>query len=89
MPVEKPPRRINAQYLQVNRRFGLLGGRLRYPETPASLKTQKHFKLLICGTGFNLTLAACPRSTDTFTVVIISLTMMTVKILQLPAKTHK
>lgn len=32
--------------------------------------------------------AAC-YSTDTFTVVIIRLTMMTVKILQLPVKTHK
>lgn len=34
------------------------------------------------------TAAAC-YSTATFTVVIISLTMMTVKILQLPVKTHK
>lgn len=34
---EQPPCRINAQLLQVNRSFGLLGGRVRYPDTSASL----------------------------------------------------
>lgn len=35
---EKPPCRINARFLSVNRGFGPLGGRVRNPEASASLK---------------------------------------------------
>lgn len=42
-----------------------------------------------CGASLKKKKAAVCYSTATFIVVIISLTMMTVKILQLPVKTHK